>query len=158
MNCVGIGHAMQFCAWKGKRLPTEWEWEWIARGGEAARRYPWGSAEPTCELAVMGHSGFDGTWAGCERNSTWPVASRPRGASIQGIFDLAGNVREFVLDQRLGQFNTRGGSFIDWIEQHLEVFWRISPADLSDSFPYSGTSTEAGFRCVDSESGVRQIE
>src|SRR5262249_9178106 len=44
VNCVDWTQAKAFCEWAGKRLPTEEEWDFAARGGVDGARYPWGSA------------------------------------------------------------------------------------------------------------------
>jgi formylglycine-generating enzyme required for sulfatase activity len=89
MNCVDWSEAKTFCAWAGRRLCTEAEWEKAARGTEGLE-YPWGNGGLSCVYAVHND--------GCGEKSTWPVGTIPAGASPYGVLDMLGNVEEWTAD------------------------------------------------------------
>jgi formylglycine-generating enzyme len=94
MNGVSWRQAREYCAFAGKRLPTEAEWEKAARGTKGVL-YAWGMDLPTCERAVMSD---EENGEGCGQGSTAEVCSRPEGNSPYGLCDMAGNVWEWVED------------------------------------------------------------
>jgi formylglycine-generating enzyme required for sulfatase activity len=83
--------ASAFCASKGKRLPTEAEWEKAARGSEG-NLFPWGETAPNNDRAMFGQHHVH------EIPILAAVDSHPEGRSPYGMHHMAGNVAEWVQD------------------------------------------------------------
>ena len=152
---VTLPQASQYCGWVGRRLPTEVEWEWAARG-PSGRRFPTGDTTP--EPGQVNVRANDG--AGELR----PVGSAPADRTLEGVADMDGNVQEWTVSLYL-PYDQPGALTTFWPRQVPGPNQKPAPPVVRGGSWYtSAEGAEAtrrypllanqaynylGFRCVD---------
>ncbi len=163
VNCVDWAQAAAFCQWADKRLPSEEEWDYAARGGVAGAHFPWGNAPPAPNLAnrcgvecqsMYLREGYNGMLSYPERDpfeTTAPVGSFPAGDSKQGLHDMEGNVWEWTASSYCpypasscgGELKAaRGRSWDDYLPQSAGM------GPDRTGVPPQNRLSSLGFRCA----------
>jgi formylglycine-generating enzyme required for sulfatase activity len=143
--------AKTYCEWRQARLPSEAEWEKAARGTDQ-RIYPWG-AEIDATFANYGESVGD----------TTPVGSYEKGKSYYGVYDMAGNVWEWVADWYSDSYyqNAPSSNPLGPDSGELRVL-RGGSKDMKPalvrttargSYDPNGIASDFGFRCAKDADG-----
>jgi formylglycine-generating enzyme required for sulfatase activity len=128
VNCVDWAQADAYCAFVGMRLPTDEEWEWLARGGPRGSAYPWGDEPPTAARVCAA------------RDETCAATTSATSGEVAG---LLGNVWEWTssfADARRQQRSFRGGGFSTPLDGLAR--WPRS------AFPETARTEVIGVRCV----------
>jgi formylglycine-generating enzyme required for sulfatase activity len=151
---VSWTHAKNYCAWLGKRLPTEAEWEKAARG-ERGVKWPWGNAFGP---VLVNHQGDEDGF-----QYTAPPGRFPNGRSAYGLYDAAGNVAEWVADwyddkYYLGApFESPTGPDTGKHRVYRGGSWNDTPSDVRTAKRFTAaphqTSAVIGFRCAKTAEG-----
>ena len=139
--CVARDEAEEFCRWTGGRLPTPDEWEIAARSGDD-RLAPWGTlwAPDLINWAETEMGGFPvvGHLDGYDLSA--PVDHFENGATPNGLYNMLGNVAEWVAADPDRPDGVRGGSYRDDLRDlRLTRRWDVDPDDRR---------SDVGFRCV----------
>ncbi|MEP7148356.1 MAG: SUMF1/EgtB/PvdO family nonheme iron enzyme [Acidobacteriota bacterium] len=141
VTSVSLHEAAAYAEFRGKKLPTVFQWEKAARDGRYTHTHmsimPWGAMDGNS--SVEGRANFFG-------NGPMPVDSFEFGTSVYGAYNMAGNVSEWLANPIADGYGTAGGS------------WKDAPYLFANfgTFPGKFTADTVGFRCVTNMSDADQ--
>ena len=138
---VSWAEAQAYCRSVGKNLPTAYQWEIASR---VQLRIPFGLVFP---WGLLNINDFQSR-ANLQGSATSPVGSYPFGLSTMGAYDMAGNVREWLLNRRPGGRGTAGASWRDQVYQFVLHGWS----------PETTRADDLGFRCALGEDAKGAID
>lgn len=164
MNCVDADAAAAFCDWRGGRLPSESEWQWVAYGSNLERAYPWGADPPSdarvnlcglgCERFARQRGLKSTLWTGIPEwddghSTTAPVDSMADSATPSTrILHLAGNVAEWLaFELHSEEASVRGGGFLPIAQRDADPRKQLR-REWQTSLPRNRRYLQLGFRCV----------
>eukprot|EP01038_Epipyxis_sp_PR26KG_P006262 gene6262-8623_t len=145
---VQVSHndAAEYCAWvgDGSRLPTEKEWEYGARGGRINETYPWGNKFKQNRMNIWEGDDFPkSNLLNDGYHGVAPVKSYP--PNDYGLYNMVGNVWEWVSGGTSDKRILRGGSFIDSIDGKFNHAVMVSTKQINGG---DSAASNIGFRCA----------
>ena len=143
---VSYNDAEEYCAWAGRRLPTDKEWEFAARDSRSKQNYPWGDKYKPGLMNIWDGDEFPESNLLIDRYYG-PAPVMTFGPSEEyGLYNMLGNVWEWVDKGKNPEKRTmRGGSFIDSADGKFNHQVLVSTRQESTG---DSAATNVGFRCA----------
>jgi formylglycine-generating enzyme required for sulfatase activity len=140
---VSFNDAKSYCKWAGRHLPTEVEWEYAARGGRIKQNYPWGNDFKPASMNV---------WEGdfpkenvLQDGFLGPAPVKTYAPNKYGLYNMVGNVWEWVAGGKAAARTLRGGSFVDSADGSFNHVVLVSTRQENSA---DSTASNVGFRCA----------